>query len=246
MNKNIVLIPLILLFCNITEAQFINYQNTDPRYIGNGTEIPSEIYADQPYVIVCDDGSWLCIMTTSSGLEETHSNHIISSKSYDQGKTWTAPAAVEPTGIQSSWAVPLKVPGGRIYVFYNYNKSRFDYHKYGYYGIEAVMSDPFAYKYSDDNGKTWSENRYEAPIRKTKIDYDNFTKGKNQFFWSIDKPVVTMDAAYITFSKILRKDPSEREFYQRAEGFMLKSKNILTEKNPEKIVWKHFLKGKQG
>ena len=229
-----------LLVTILSSAQYIYYSNTDPRLVDNGSEIPSRTYADQPYVIVCDDGSWLCVMTTSSGTEGAHMNNIISTKSYDQGKTWTTPVNVESPGIpQSSWAVPLKVPGGRIYVFYNYNK-------YGFTGTEGVMSGPFMYKYSDDLGKTWSIKRYEAPIRKTKIDEENYTKGKYQFFWSIDKPVVTEEAAHITFTKILRVSPDQPEFCKGSEGFILKSENIIHEKNPEKIKWVTLPEGERG
>ena len=224
----------------MSSAQYIHYTNTDLRLVSNGYEIPSHTYADQPYVIVCDDGSWLCVMTTSPGTESAHMDYIISTKSYDHGKTWTTPVNVEAPGVpQSAWAVPLKVPGGRIYVFYNYNKGNFK-------GIEGVMSGPFMYKYSDDNGNTWSENRYEAPIRRTKIDNENHTKGETCFFWSIDKPVVTDQAAYITFSKIFRETSNQPEFYKSSEGFILKSENILTEKNPEKIKWTTLPEGESG
>ncbi|MCG8308793.1 MAG: exo-alpha-sialidase [Cytophagales bacterium] len=235
-----VLALLIIPLFDYSFAQFIQRSNTDPRCINNGVELPSETYADQPYVIVCDDGSWLCTMTTSSGTEGAHMNHIISTKSYDQGNTWTGPVDVEPPGPpQSSWAVPLKVPSGRIYVFYNYNQ--FDFK-----GIEGVMSGPFVFKYSDDHGKTWSRDRFIVPIRKTKIDEENYTQGKNQFFWSIDKPVVTDEAAYITISKILRTAPDLKDFYTRSEGFILKSKTILKERKPEKIKWETLPDGETG
>jgi len=230
---------LVCLFSR-SEAQRIQITNTDPRAIENGYALPSEHYADQPYVIVCDDGSWLCTMTTSSGTEYAYMNHIVSTKSYDQGKTWTRLKDVEPGGIpQSSWAVPLKVPGGRIYVFYNYNANE---HK----GLSGVMSGPFMFKYSDDHGKSWSEKRYEVPIRNVKIDYDNFSKGECQFFWCIDKPVVTDDAAYITYSKLLFDNPEGKGFYKRSEGFILKSENILTAESADEIVWELLPDGEVG
>jgi hypothetical protein len=36
----------------------------DPRHIQNGWVIPSEGYADQPYIVKTDDGAWLRVMTT--------------------------------------------------------------------------------------------------------------------------------------------------------------------------------------
>lgn len=236
----ITVFSISMVLCTNVSAQYIDYRNTDPRYIVNGSKLPSENYADQPYVIVCDDGSWVCTMTTSSGTEGAHMNHIVSTKSYDQGQTWTNLVDVEPGGIpQSSWAVPLKVPGGRIYVFYNYNKNRVK-------GIVDVMSGPFMFKYSDDNGKTWSEERYEVPIRKTQIDRDNYSKGECQFFWSIDKPTVTNEAAYIAFSKLSYSAPEGIDNYERSEGFILKSENILTTRDPGKIKWELLPEGEIG
>ena len=231
-TKRLLILFAVLININ-AHGQYIKYTNIDPRYIRNGSKLPSECYVDQPYVIVCDDGSWLCTMTTSPGTERARMNHIVATKSYDQGKTWTNLENIESQGgPQSSWAVPLKVPNGRIYVFYNYNKNRLK-------GAEAVFSGPFMFKYSDDNGKTWSEKRYEVPWRITQIDRDNNSNGKYQFFWSIDKPVITDNAAYIAFSKIFIN-------FNRTEGFILKSKNILTEKNPEKIKWQMLPKGDTG
>ena len=33
----------------------------DWRLLENGLEIPAVTYADQPYIIRCNDGAWLCI-----------------------------------------------------------------------------------------------------------------------------------------------------------------------------------------
>jgi len=240
MIKNFIFITFGLLLTFLSSAQFIKYYNSDCRLVTNGNEIPSKTYADQPYVIVCDDGSWLCTMTTSSGIEGAYMNNIIATKSYNKGKSWTDPVDIEPLGIpQSSWAVPVKVPCGRIYLFYNYNK-------YGFTGVEGVMSGPFVFKYSDDNGQTWSDERYEVPIRTTKIDRDNYTNGKHQFFWSIDKPVISDDAAYITLTKILRIAPDQYGFFKRSEGFILKSENIISEADPEKIEWITLPEGESG
>ena len=39
----------------------------DWRRFSDGSEIPSEGYCDQPYVVLNPDGSWLCVMTTGAG-----------------------------------------------------------------------------------------------------------------------------------------------------------------------------------
>lgn len=131
--------------------------DTDLGYIENGNELPRKTYPDQTYIIVCNDGSWLCSMTTSSGIEGSYVNHIMSTKSYEKGKTRTKLDILEPPGIsQSSWAVHKKIPGGLIYVFNNCSQYRFK-------GLEGVMSGPISYRYSDDHCKTWSEKVYEVP-----------------------------------------------------------------------------------
>jgi hypothetical protein len=89
--------------------------HTDPHHITNGWEIPSEGYADQPYIVQTDDGAWLCVITTGTGHEGDPGQHVISMRSTDQGRNWSAPVAVEPAdGPEASYAVLLKVPGGRI------------------------------------------------------------------------------------------------------------------------------------
>ncbi len=94
----------------------------DPRHISNGRIIPDESYADQPYIVKTDDGAWLCAMTTGPGKEGAQGQHVISMRSTDQGDTWTDRADVEPAGgPEASYAVLLKIPSGRVFVFYNHN-----------------------------------------------------------------------------------------------------------------------------
>ena len=61
----------------------------------------AKLMQTQPYVIICDDGSWLCILTTSSGIEHAYMNNIIATRSYDKGRTWTEPVNVEPPGVHT-------------------------------------------------------------------------------------------------------------------------------------------------
>ena len=94
----------------------------DPRHIANGWPIPSEGYADQPYIVKTDDGAWLCAITTGKGTEGATGQHVIAMRSTDQGRTWEKPVDIEPaSGPEASYAVLLKVPYGRIYAFYNHN-----------------------------------------------------------------------------------------------------------------------------
>ena len=94
----------------------------DWRNVREGLEIPSSHYCDQPYVVIADDGAWVCIMTTGSGREGQAGQHVVTMRSEDLGKTWSTPEALEPSdGPEASYAVLLKTPGGRIFAFYNHN-----------------------------------------------------------------------------------------------------------------------------
>jgi len=94
----------------------------DWRNIATGRTIPDEGYCDQPYVVVTKTGDWLCTLTTGRGHEGQGGQHVVSTISSDQGKTWSELADIEPAdGPAASWVVPLVTPGGRIYVFYTYN-----------------------------------------------------------------------------------------------------------------------------
>ena len=94
----------------------------DPRHIDNGHQIYSVTYADQPYIVGLDDGSWLCCATVGSGSEGQQGQHVVTFRSRDRGRTWSEPVAVEPAdGPEASYAVMLKVPNGRVYIFYNHN-----------------------------------------------------------------------------------------------------------------------------
>src|SRR4051794_36620953 len=95
---------------------------SDWRNITTGFEIPSEGYADQPYIVKTSDGAWLCVITTGKGLEGQGGQHVVSTRSMDLGKTWSAPLSIEPAdGPEASYAVLLKTTFGRVYVFYNHN-----------------------------------------------------------------------------------------------------------------------------
>lgn len=108
-------------------------------------------------------------MTTGPG-SESGFKYIVSSVSCDLGKSWTSMQPVDNKTLSTAWAIPYITPAGRIYVFYNRNRK-------------------FCFKYSDDGGLTWSKNRYEIPIRYTDVDKRNDLPGKQQYFWSVCKPI---------------------------------------------------------
>ena len=223
---------------------------SDERNIRTGWEIPTETYADQPYVVRTDDGAWLCILTTGPALEGQPGQHVVTLRSTNQGKTWSGPVDVESAdGPAASYAVLLKIPAGRIYVFYNHNtdnirRVRADNPPYedGYcYRVDSLGY--FVFKYSDDHGRSWSRKRYQIPVRQMEIDRQNPYGGKIQFFWNVGKPFILDGAAYVSLHKV---GGFGEGFFTRNEGVLLKSGNLLTETNPERIRWETLPDGDAG
>ena len=86
----------------IASLSLLHAQTIDKRNIRTGSVIPDEGYSDQPYIVKTADGAWLCVITTGRGVEGAGGQHVVTRRSMDLGKTWSAP----------SW---------RVYVFDNHN-----------------------------------------------------------------------------------------------------------------------------
>ncbi len=222
----------------------------DPRNIRTGLEIPTETYADQPYVVQTDDGAWLCVLTTGSGREGQQGQHVVSLRSTDRGKTWSEPVEVEPAdGPEASYAVAFKVASGRIYVFYNHNTDNLrqvkaDFLPYrGGYCTRVDTQGYFVFKYSDDHGRTWSRQRWPIPVREFEIDRENPYAGEVRFFWNVGKPFTSDGAAYVPLHKVGRFGYG---FIGRSEGVVLKSANLFTEDDPNKLSWETLPDGDVG
>lgn len=233
--------PLILL---------LGLWAADPRNIREGRVIPTETYADQPYVVQTNDGAWLLCLTTGAGREGAAGQHVVTMRSQDQGKTWSAPVDVEPaTGPEASYAVMLKANSGRIYVFYNHNTDNLrevkgDEPPYAGGVVRRVDSlGHFVFKYSDDHGRSWSAQRYEIPQRDFAIDRRNIYGGKIKFFWNVGKAFAHRGAAYVPLHKV---GGFGEGFFTSSEGVLLRSENLLTEVDPAKIRWETWPEGEVG
>jgi hypothetical protein len=222
----------------------------DWRNIREGWEIPTETYSDQPYVVKTADGAWLCVMTTGAGREGEPGQHVVTLRSLDRGRTWVDQAAVEPAdGPESSYAVLLTTPGGRIFCFYNHNTDN----------TRKVLADPavypdgycrrvdsqghFVFKYSDDNGKSWSDKRYDIPMRLMDIDRKNPYGGSILYFWNVGKAFCHGGDTFVPLHKV---GGFGYGFFTRSEGVLLKSSNLLSESDPEKITWETLPDGDFG
>jgi len=210
-----------------------SFERNDPRDIVQGVVLPCELYCDQPYIVVLADGTWVCTMTTGRGHEGAIGQHVVATRSTDQGKTWGPLIDIEPaSNVSASWIVPLLTPYGRIYGFYTCNAEMVHLGRNDTHGW-------YAYRYSDDGGLTWSE-RHRVPIRKTACDTLEVNGKPVQMFWGICKPRIVGNNVYIAFTKL------GKYFLEEGEGWIFHSDNILTEKDPEKIRWTLLPEGEHG
>ncbi len=222
----------------------------DPRHITCGWEIPTVSYSDQPFIVKTDDGAWLCCVTTGTGHEGAPGQCVTTMRSTDKGQTWSQPVFIEPVGgPENSYAVMLKAKSGRIYCFYNHNTDNMR---------EVIADDPpyeggfckrvdslgyFVFKYSDDHGRTWSKDRYPIDVREFEIDRNNPYQGKVRFFWNVGKAFSHDGCGFVPLHKV---GGFGKGFFTSNEGVLLKSKNIHTETDPEKIEWETLPDGDIG
>ncbi len=207
----------------------------DPRAITSGHRIPTEGYADQPYIVRTDDGAWLCAVTTGKGQEGEPGQHVVTMRSTDQGRTWSEPVDVEPAdGPEASYAVLLRVPYGRIYCFYNHNTDNVREVKREDRGVFKRVDSlgHYVFKFTDDGGRTWSPKRYDVPIRVFECDRKNAYQGSLRFFWNVGRPLIVGDDVLGTLHKVGAMGAG---FFAQSEGCFWRSDNILTERDPEQI-----------
>ncbi|MCY4595595.1 MAG: hypothetical protein OXC19_12475 [Bryobacterales bacterium] len=222
----------------------------DARHIDNGHQIYSVTYADQPYIVGLDDGTWLCCATVGSGREGQQGQHVVTFRSRDRGRTWSEPVAVEPPdGPEASYAVMLKVPRGRVYIFYNHNTDNIrqvkaDRSAYPDGWCRRVDSlGYFVFKYSDDGGESWSRDRHTIAVREFDIDRNNAYQGQIRFFWNVGKAFVHAGSGYVPLTKV---GGFGEGFFTSNEGVLLRSDNILTETDPKRIRWETLPEGDIG
>ena len=225
---------LVMLISSQMTAQIVDWRNAK-----NGFPIFTNGYCDQPYVVVLENGKWLCVFTTNEGHEGTGGQHIVCSISADQGQTWSDTKSIENPGKESaSWAMPYLTNYGRVYVFYNYNGDKI-HELNGRKNIREDMLGWYCFKYSDDEGKNWSD-RHRLDVRKTPVDFNNDWNGKVQILWGIGKPVDVDEGMMFAFTKI------GKYVTDNSEGWFFRCNNIHTEKDPAKLYWTMLPNGETG
>lgn len=101
----------------------------------------------------------------------------------------------------------------------------------------------YAYKYSDDQGRTWSESRYKIPMRLFECDKANTYGGDFLFFWGVGKPFIHKNAAYVCASKV---GGFGHGFFETNEGVLFRCANLLTESDPTQHNWETLPDGEIG
>lgn len=250
MKRSLALATLILLAGDPTASDAarpsVPGPPVDPRLLSQGRLIPSLGYADQPYLVPTDDGAWLCVMTTGAGKEGEPGQTVVSLRSRDQGRTWETAVPLEPiTGPEASYAVLLKVPSGRIYAFYNHNTDHVREVRREDQGVYARVDSLgyYVFKYTEDHGRTWSDRRYPISVREFACDRTNVYGGKLRFFWNVGRPLILGDAALLVLHKVGAMGSG---FFAQSEGAFLKSRNLLTERDPTRITFETLPDGDVG
>jgi len=211
----------------------------DFRDVRNGTRIHEHGYCDQPYVVTTPDGAWVCVFTTSAGPEGARSQYVAATTSRDLGRTWSDPVAIEPPGDrEASWAMPLVTRFGRVYAFYVFNGDDVRNLPDGP-PMRADTHGWYCYRYSDDNGTTWSE-RERIPLPLAACDRSNEFGGQVQYFWGIGKPVTWEGTAWFGFTRL------GGYFLKDGEGWFMRSENVLTERDPARVTWECLPRGDHG
>ena len=223
----------------------------DWRLIGTGRPIPTESYADQPYVVQTDDGAWLVVMTSGSGREGDRGQTVVTMRSTDRGVSWDERIALEPPdGPEASYAVLLKAPSGRIFCFYNHNTDdirrvvaeKSPWSPKGYYERVDTLGH-YVFKYSDDHGRSWSTERTPIPQRLFEIDRENPYEGRILFFWNVGRPFVYRGRACVPLHKV---GAFGHGFMARSEGVLLCSSDLLTRPDPAEATWETLPDGEVG
>ena len=223
----------------------------DPRDITNGIIMLEQIYTDQPYctqIIVHSQPiqhRWVCVVTVNNYISKNgrseggYGEHVVSIYSDDLGQTWSDPASIElapPAYVPNAYGI---IVSSKPLVSLNHSSRLYSVYNLNYDNITNVTSrnDELGYfymKWSNDQGVSWSKDRKKVPYPKTWIDRNNKPfQGSTNIMWTVDQIKTTQDGTVMfAFTKIgsYVQNPPE-------EIYIMSSTNLLTEENPENIIW---------
>ena len=214
--------------CNKIEVNNFVYnvesQISLAREISTGNIIDSSKYAEEPTVLKLRNNSWACFFAKSDTGEGCLDTKVLMSTSNNKGHTWSHGNPIDSAGTFTPVACVNSF--GRIFLFYVFNDSisflnQYNFYSYGYVGA-------LCYKYSDDNGTTWSQREYiQVPL--SVIYYPRKLKGYNQQWVIVSKPIIVNNQLYFSLTKF---DP-----ILGSSGWVLNCNNINTETDNSKLSW---------
>ena len=213
------------------------------RIAGNANR--SEYY-NQPLAVQLSNKSWIVVLTNADHTEGQPNQRVASrlhvSPNLTEG-SWLPEVDIEhqPYGPSAGWAAPLYAPElERLYAFYTFNEGNITTMPGSNETCACQLVGGQWYRWSDDFGATWSAERMRVPIRVTSIDRENPWKGSVLQGWTVSKPIAVDGAVLMPYTKIGTYVQShERQW-------VLRSDNVLTERDARKIRWTTWPDGDGG
>lgn len=221
------LAPIGFLFTTACESdvEAVNWDTSAvhdvPAQFDEGFLMRDAAYSDMPYLLATN-GKILSTITVSSGEEGANDQHIELMQSLDGGQTWSTVSTIEPAeGPEASWAMPF-LDRDELGVVYTYNTD--DVRSWpmdnGVGRARVDMLGDFAFRFSKDDGETWSD-REVMDVPYSSIDARNGFKGEETIFWLSGAPIRGDGRLYIGFSKGGSSTP--RDILPDTEVFLLHS-----------------------
>jgi len=218
----------------------------------------------QVQLCVTPKNTWIACWT-QGGYESNPDQRVVVARSLDEGRTWGSEIVIEEADEHyrvPAWIVSYAVPNtGRVYVFYWYN----------FNGVPLRDAGDIFFKYSDDDGLTWSD-RFRVRVPKTAMDDDI----GDIHGWNFGQPrILPTGQVMMTYAKIKRSslypqgwrlndhnewvsEPgtdmatkptdeqggSPNDWY--TEVFFIELSNILTENDPTRLKFRFLPEGDEG
>jgi len=177
------------------------WRRTDPDfrlYVPDATTGPTA--SNQHLLVVPTPTDAFVAVWTQATAENDPDQRIVAARSTDRGDTWSAPVEIDGpapdddpgTGL-ASWGVPVLAPNGRgdgghrIYCLYNKNV-----------GIDDAREDTTGVlrcRYSDDDGRSWSDATVDLPIEPCAISHPD--PDVPESWIAYQPPTVTDDGAVL-------------------------------------------------